>query len=317
MKILFAAVFVLLIVFAALIAFTYWQSSAIEARYPPAGSSVEIDGRDLHFLDMADADDADLPPILFVHGASGNLLDQALAYRETLEGRARLVFVDRPGHGYSGRNDADATIAGQGKAYADLLTEIGVEKAVVVCHSMGCASAAAMAVLYPEKVAGLVFVAPATHPWPGGVSWHYDVAAMPYFGWLFTRAISLPAGMVRLKGGVDSVFTPNSPPVGYSEDSAVSLVLRPHQFRANGIDVATLNQQVRAMQKRYSEIKKPTIIITGNKDDVVFAEIHSIGLERDIEGSKLIVLDGIGHKPDYEATDVVVKAIEEVSGLAR
>ena len=77
-------------------------------------------------------------------------------------------------------------------------------------------------------------MAPATHPWPGGVSWHYDVAAMPYIGWLFTRAISLPAGMVRLKGGVDSVFTPNSPPVGYSEDSAVSLVLRPHQFRANG-----------------------------------------------------------------------------------
>ena len=64
---------------------------------------------------------------------------------------------------------------------------------------------------------------------------------------------------------------------------------------------------------RYNEIKVPTVIITGDVDDIVAPFIHSTGAERDIKGSELIVLQGIGHKPDYEATDVVINAIKKVS----
>ena len=37
----------------------------------------------------------------------------------------------------------------------------------------------------PTRVAGLVLLAPVSHPWPGGVAWYYHVAAAPLIGPLF------------------------------------------------------------------------------------------------------------------------------------
>ena len=111
----------------------------------------------------------------------------------------------------------------------------------------------------------------------------------------------------------NSVFKPQKAPENYVENTSVPLVLRPSTFRHNASDVAGLNAFVREFSPRYREIKAPTVVITGDKDDIVAPDIHSLGLQRDIEGAELIVLPGIGHKPDYSATDVVVKAIKKVS----
>ena len=43
-------------------------------------------------------------------------------------------------------------------------------------------------------LAGLVLLAPATHPWPGGVTWYYDLAARPVVGPLFSWTVALPVG---------------------------------------------------------------------------------------------------------------------------
>jgi hypothetical protein len=80
------------------------------------------------------------------------------------------------------------------------------------------------------------------------------------------------------------------------------------------MDVAGLYDHVVAASKRYSEIKAPTVIITGNRDTVVLENIHSVGLARDIAGSELVWVDNLGHKPDWIAPDLVVAAIEKISG---
>ena len=305
---------ILILLAAGLFLWTRIQTSAMNTRYSPSGSTIEIGGRDIHFVDVKGSGAASLPPILFIHGASGNLLDQVGAYREKLAGQARLIFVDRPGHGFSERGlEKDNNLAGHAASYAGLLDELGIKEAVVVCHSMGCASAAAMAVNHPEKIKGLVFVAPATHPWPGGVTWYYNVAALPVIGNIFSELLALPFGQLALNAGVEGVFSPNEAPDNYAVTTAAELVLRPQEFRANARDVAGLKAEVTALQPRYKEIKKPTVVITGNKDDVVWPEIHSIGLERDIAGAELIILDGVGHKPDYARTDVVIDAIKKVA----
>ncbi|MFD0915461.1 alpha/beta fold hydrolase [Pseudahrensia aquimaris] len=314
MKILAVLLAVIAFVFLVLFFVTRYKAAEISAQFPAFGSVTEIGGREIHFLDVTEGDNADLPPLLFVHGASGNLRDQAVAFQKPLEGRARMIFVDRPGHGWSERGPEEAnTPEGHGAVYAELLDDIGIESAVVVCHSMGCASAIAMALNHPEKVRGLVFLAPATHRWPGGVTWYYEVTALPVVGWLFSETLSLPAGLARLESGARSVFDPSEMPDDYVDATGIALVLRPEQFRNNARDVTTLKSEVTRMQPRYSQIKKPTVIITGNKDDVVLPDIHSVGLERDIEGAELIVLDGVGHKPDYAATRVAIEAIEKVS----
>jgi pimeloyl-ACP methyl ester carboxylesterase len=61
----------------------------------------------------------------------------------------------------------------------------------------------------------------------------------------------------------------------------------------------------------------PTVIITGDSDEIVYEELHSLGLNRDIKGSELVWVKGLGHKPDYVATDLAITAIEKVAGMDR
>lgn len=305
----------LAILVAAAFGFTAWKTREIERQFPQHGELTDIGGYRINALHLPGPPDAALPPIVFIHGASGNLRDQETAFRGALEGRAELLFVDRPGHGYSQRGGPENDFPeGQAAAISRLMELKGIDRAIIVGHSFGGAIAASFAVFHPEKTAGLLFLAPATHPWPGGVDWHYTVAAAPYLGWWFTRLVSLPAGLVLMDGATKSVFSPNRRRDRYVDEGAPALVLRPENFRNNAIDVANLHDYVTRIAPRYREITTPTVIITGDSDPIVLEEIHSEGLARDIAGSELIRIHGLGHKPDYVVTDVAIAAIEKLAG---
>lgn len=298
--------------------FTQWQSRQIAARYPNIGELIDVGGFRLNSVHIPKPASADLPALLFIHGASGNLRDPMAAFRGPLEGRAEMLFVDRPGHGYSERGGATSlTPSGQADAIARLLDKRGIKSVIVIGHSFGGATTASFALRHPDKVRGLVFLSPATHPWPGGIDWYYDVASTPYIGAIFCNTITLPAGLLRLTEGTQSVFHPNPVPEQYLDDAAIPLVLRPDNFCSNARDVASLLTYVQQAQPHYKEITAPTVIITGDSDEIVYEELHSLGLNRDIAGSELVWVKGLGHKPDYVATDLAIAAIEKVAGLPR
>lgn len=126
---------------------------------------IDVGGFRLNSVLVPASDKADLPPLVFIHGASGNLRDQMHAFRSKLEGRATLLFLDRPGHGYSERGGPEnAWPDGQANAIAHLMEKRGIDRAIIVAHSFGGAIAASFALEHPEKTAGLLFLAPATHP---------------------------------------------------------------------------------------------------------------------------------------------------------
>ena len=126
----------------------------IGRRNPPAGSFVEIGGTRIHHVHVPAPAGADLPPLVFIHGASANLNDQLVPLRPVLDGRAEMLFFDRPGHGWSGRGVANETPEAQARLLAALMDRLGVERAIVVGHSFGGAIAAAFALQYPERVCG-------------------------------------------------------------------------------------------------------------------------------------------------------------------
>ncbi|MGV3548559.1 alpha/beta fold hydrolase [Rhizobium sp.] len=298
--------------------FSQWQSRQISARYPNIGERIDVGGFQLNSVHVPRPATADLPALLFIHGASGNLRDPMSAFLRPLEGRAEMLFVDRPGHGYSERGDEDnLTPDGQADAIARLLDKRGIGKVIVIGHSFGGATTAAFALRHKDKVLGLVFLSPATHPWPGGIDWHYDLANIPYLGRLFCNTLTMPAGLMRIESGVQSVFHPNPVPPGYVDNAAIPLVLRPDNFCDNARDVANLLTYVQTAQPHYREISAPTVIITGDSDEIVYEELHSLGLNRDIKGSELVWVKGLGHKPDYVATDLTIAAIEKVAGMNR
>ncbi|SMC42157.1 alpha/beta hydrolase [Rhizobium sp. RU36D] len=312
------SLFVVLVLGTGLALFSAWKSREIEATYPNLGKRYDIGGIQMNALHLPAGPQADLPPVVFIHGASGNLRDQVFAFRQALEGRGELLFVDRPGHGYSDRGGPENDRPdGQAHAIARLMDKLGIKSAIIVGHSFGGAIASSFAVLHPEKTAGLVLLAAATHPWPGGVDWYYHVAKLPVVGPLFCRIVVMPVGLGAIPVATKKVFSPNSPPLTYVRDTGPELVLRPAAFRANATDVAGLNDYVATMSARYREITTPTVIVSGDTDAIVAEEIHSKGLARDIPGSELLWVHGLGHKPDYIANDLVVAALEKISGQPR
>ena len=161
-----------------------------------------------------------------------------------LEGRAEMLFVDRPGHGWSERAE-DSTPTGQAQAIAALMDYHGMEDAIVVGHSFGGAIATAFALGHPEKTRGLVFLAAATHPWPGAAtSWYYEVAAMPVIGRLFAETLAWPGGVMRMRQASACVFSPNQMNDRYSKRQEFELGAAPFRLRANAIDVAGLYDYV-------------------------------------------------------------------------
>ncbi len=314
-----ATLYFMLALLFALAGCTRLQTARIERANPPIGEFTEVNGARLHYVLVKAGPSADLPPIVFIHGASGNLKDPMVPFLPKLRGRAEMLFLDRPGHGWSSASPkADDVIDQQADTIAALMERLGMKSAIIVGHSFGGSVTASLAVHHPEKVKGIVFLSPATHPWPGcDVAAYYDLTNTPVVGPIFSETLAAPAGSMRLKSGSRGVFEPNAMPETYLEDASIGLVLRPYSFRANARQVGSLCGHNAILQPRYSEIAVPTVIITGNQDSVVAEEIHSKGLEHDIAGSELVWIDGLGHKPDYLATDLAVEAIEKVAGMKR
>ncbi|RUV39166.1 alpha/beta hydrolase, partial [Mesorhizobium sp. M1A.T.Ca.IN.004.03.1.1] len=86
---------------AAVIGYSSYKARQFEHAYPNIGELTDVGGYCMNAVHVARPENADLPALVFIHGASGNLLDQVVAFRAALEGRAEMLFVDRPGHGYS------------------------------------------------------------------------------------------------------------------------------------------------------------------------------------------------------------------------
>ncbi len=296
---------------------TFIISRNIESQFPPIGEFKTINSAKFHFVDTGNKKQTDQPPVIFIHGASGNLNDPLPVYSELLAEEMRLIFIDRPGQGYSEPFDGSNDPVAQASSIAGLMDELKIEKAVVLGHSWGGAVASSFGVLYPEKTAGLVLVSPVTHPWPGAdVSWHFDVGNLPVIGWIFSNTLATPAGRLIYPGAIGRVFAPQKTPDDYQDTSATLLALRPSNFHENAKDVARVYDHVTRFQHRYKEITAPVHIYHGDVDDIVYAKVHSIdGLSKDIEGSKLTILEGVGHKPDYVARDQIAASIRELVGI--
>lgn len=276
---------------------------------------IDVGGFSLNSVLLKPGKQTSLPPIVFIHGASASLYDPMYAFRGKLEGRATLLFVDRPGHGGSDVGGSENILPdGQADAIATLMARRGIPKAIIVSHSFGGAIAAALAVRHPERVVGLVFLSPAVYPWNGGVAWYYDAAAVPVSGALFSTLIAPPIGLLAIGSATRATFAPNKMPKHYLREARTLQALRPAAFRHNAQEVAALNDWTRTPSRKYRNIRVPTVIITGDVDRIVSPNVHARHLARDIRGARLMVVHNLGHKSDYVASDLAVAAIEKISG---
>jgi pimeloyl-ACP methyl ester carboxylesterase len=287
---------------------------ALRRAYPAQGRMIEVAGATLNVLDIGPHDAAG-PPVVMIHGASSNLEIMRQPLGEMLAKRHRVILIDRPGHGWSTRARADdSTPAIQGRMIDEALEKLGVGRAIFVVHSWAGALGALMALDHPQRVAGLVMLAPVAYPWRGGVGWYNKLVSTAVIGPALAYTITLPLGLFLAGPGARSVFLPQIMPDGFVTNSATPLLLRPRAFLANARDLMTLKVAVAEQAPRYAKISAPVVVITGDTDKTVSPEIHSRPLAAAVPHAKLIVLPGVGHMVQNAAPELVMREIEEMIG---
>lgn len=304
----------LLILLAALaiLALVTWTGVVLVQRaHPPQGRMVDVAGAKLHVVELGPQGGL---PIVMLHGASSNL-EVMRPLAERLARTHRVILLDRPGHGWSTReNFSDSTPQPQARMIAEALQKLGLGQAIVVAHSWSGALALRIVLDHPDRVAGLMMLAPVAYPWPGGVSQYNYVVTTPVIGALLAYTVTLPLGLLLADSGSSSVFAPQTMPRDFVQNSATRLLLRPREFVANAWDLVTLRAAMAEQAPRYGSITAPITIIAGDVDKTVSTHIHSQPLAKTAKKTKLIVLNGVGHMIQYAAPDLVIAEIEAMMG---
>jgi pimeloyl-ACP methyl ester carboxylesterase len=302
---------IVLVAIAALLALATQAGVAILDRaYPAKGKTIHVTGATLNVVDIGPRASMNFP-IVMIHGASSNLEVMRQPLGNLLANTHRVILIDRPGHGWSVRErEDDSTPAMQGSMIAEALKQLGIGPAILVVHSWSGALGTRMALDYPERVAGLVMLAPVAYPWRGGVGWYNEAVTTPIVGSLLAYTITLPLGLMLAESGARGVFLPQMLPADFVANTATPLLLRPREFLANARDLVTLKRAVAEQASRYGDIKVPVTIISGDVDKTVSTAIHSLPFAAAVPQTKLIVLPGIGHMVAQAAPDVVAREIE-------
>lgn len=297
---------VLALVLAGLKRYTDVKVRSAEKRSPPLGEFTAVDGIQMHSFRVGHG-----RPVVFIHGSFGSIYDFTMSVLPHVK-NYEAVLVDRPGHGYSTRPaQLKMSIFDQARYLNLLLKAKGIEKPVLVGHSFGAIVAIAYALDYPKDLTGMVLGGPYVTPWNGPTNPLHTTTAIPVIGEIYRHCLVVPFGQSIRNSIGNKVFYPSAAPRDYIAVSS-SLAMRPGHFKANAADIMELNAGLRAMQPRWSEVKIPTSIITGDLDLVAPHAEHADPLHRAFKNSQLILLEKTGHQPFFTAPEQVMKAVDWV-----
>lgn len=288
-------------------------NATIEARYPPIGEFVDVEGTRIHFDRRGSG-----PAVALIHGASGNLRDFTFSMSDALaaQGYTALAF-DRPGFGYSERPEGETyTPSAQAEVLRGAVAALGIEAPIVLGHSFGGAVASAWAVDAPESVSGAVIVSGVTYPWPAGDNYFHAAASTSLLGppinaMMRSRVLSRGAG-----GAVTWVFKPQTPPEGYATYIGAELASRPETFRENGRDITNVNDAMAELSPQYPKLSVPVELLHGTADEIVPIEEHAKRFKADAPQVRLTELPGIGHMAHHVAQDEVIAAVQRIAAAS-
>jgi len=123
-------------------------------------TAVEVGGRTIRVGRSGSGKDV---PAVFLHGFSGDLNTWVLN-TAAIASEREVVVIDLPGHGGSSKDVGDGSLATLAQTVAAVLSNLNIDRAHIVGHSMGAAVAAKLAIDRPELVLSLVLICPSSLP---------------------------------------------------------------------------------------------------------------------------------------------------------
>jgi pimeloyl-ACP methyl ester carboxylesterase len=229
-----------------------------------------------------------------------------------LADRFTVVAPDLLGHGQSAKPRGDYSLGAYASGIRDLMVALDLERGTFVGHSLGGGVAMQLAYQHPEVCDRLVLVA------SGGlgreVNWMLRAMALP--GSEYLMPVIFP-GFVRDWGdSLLRVITDRGVRLGrVSEMWSAYASLAEAENR--GAFARTLRsvvdpggQTVSAMDRLYLASSMPTLIVWGDRDDIIPVS-HAHAASEAIPGCRLVIIEGVGHFPQVEAPERFVAALTD------
>ena len=317
LSILLWLVAILVAAAAAIIGWQVWKTQTIARRaerlVPARGQFVEIDGNRIHYVEEGEG-----RPILFVHGLGGTLHH----LRHPLFGGKipgyRLIAIDRPGAGWSTRAaGASARLPEQAQLIAKFIDAMELDRPLVVGHSLGGLITLTLAVNHPEKISGIVLLSALTRHREGIPPGFEPIyIRSPLKRWLLSQTLAIPAALKLAPATLAYVFGPQETPKDYMTEGGGELGLRPVHWRNMVADLVAVEKDMPALSERFGEIDMPAGMAFGTGDMILNYKENGEAFREVVKGLDVEILEGIGHHPQYWATDRVIALIRRVAERA-
>ncbi|WP_339731805.1 alpha/beta hydrolase [uncultured Pseudomonas sp.] len=289
-------ILLLLISLAAAVAWNWAPDRSLADLKPrwalPPSEFLAIDGMLVHLRDQGPRDDP--APIVLLHGTSASLHTWE-GWVTSLQAKRRVISLDLPGFGLTGPfPDGDYRMSHYSAFLAHVLDQLQVPRAVVAGNSFGGQLAWQFALDHPQRVERLVLVDSAGYPRNAtSIPIGFRLAQIPALAPLMANL--LPRQMIE--ASIRNV---------YGDPSKVSdeLIDRYYELTLRAGNREALRQrfiQAEAGQgfTRIAELKVPTLIIWGGRDELIPPD-NAERFKRDIQGSRLVLFDDLGHVPQEE-----------------
>ena len=236
------------------------------------------------------------PDLLFLHGAGGTSLEDP--FLAALATKYHIYAPLLPGYGESEESRDIRTMLDFTLHTLDVMMALGLDKPIVVGHSMGGMIAAEMAAVAPNDIDKLCLIASAglwldEHPIP-------DLfATMPY---------ELPellfhdpeAGGAMMTAGAD-----------FSDPEFLTAFLIQNARQLGMAGKILFPVPDRGLSERLYRLKAKTILVWGESDKMISIP-YGEAFEQAIAGSELVRVPEAGHMIIVEQTEAVMAAIAKL-----
>lgn len=287
------------------------------AEHPPTGQVLDVNGTPVHVHIEGSG-----PDVILIHGAGGNWQDFTFSLISNLKREFRLIAIDRPGHGHTGRISTRAGDVESLNEQADLIHAaaqlVGAKAPLVLGQSYGGAVALAYGLRHPQDTAGLCIVSGVSNPWEGDLDIWYRLTDTWVGHHVLIPVTSAFANDQKANEALESIFTPDPVPVGYLQHMGYGLAIRPSQLKTNAMMVNSLLPQIVEQSLHYSDLDLPVEIVHGTADTIVPYNVHAVPLSQQLPNARLTPLEGIGHMPhhaDQPSTIAALRSLAKRAGL--
>jgi pimeloyl-ACP methyl ester carboxylesterase len=255
--------------------------------------------------------------VLLIHGLAGS----SRTWRDVQPGLARthdVIAPDLLGHGESAKPKGDYSLGAFASGLRDFLAAIDVTSATIVGHSFGGGVAMQLAYQHPELCDRLVLVG------SGGlgreVSWLLRLVTLPgaehLMPFVFPRFVADRGGDM---GKVLSRVGVEAPRLGEMWRAYASLAGAENRkafVRTIRGVIEPGGQTVSALDRLYLAAHLPTLIVWGDRDDIIPVS-HAHAAHEAIPGSRLEILEGVGHFPHAEAPELFLSVLTDFLSTTR